>query len=120
MCDTIASFTNLSLSLSLSLSPLPPSHADALKCDVFNFSLSSINSSEYIVKAELRFSLVRGDTSLSNVFVIISSLNKSDSSSSVILSNSIDVENDQHKYTFDIAGKLLPWIQDGTCLAHIY
>lgn len=99
--------------------PHPPSlPADNTPCDVFNFSLSSINRSEYIVDAELRFSLVLSDKSLSNsnVYVTIHSLNSSDSSSSEIQSN-IEItaeDNPQRIHVFKVAGKILPWVQKGT------
>ena len=70
------------------------------------------------MKAELRFSLnVVTDTTLSNVVATIVSGNTSDSSS-VILRTDIAVEkNSKRKYVFDVAGKLYPWIRDGTCVS---
>ena len=102
-------YSQISLSLSL--------HADDTPCDVFNFSLSSINSSEYIVDAELRFSLVLSDPNLlnSNIYVTISSLNSSDPSSEIQSNIEITAEdNNQRMHVFKVAGKMLPWIQEGT------
>ena len=93
-------------SLSLSL------HTDTSKCDIFNFSLSSINSSEYIVKAELRFSLTQVPSDLSHVVVTIKSASVSETTSWTIRSD-IGVES-QHKYVFDVAGILSSWVRNGT------
>lgn len=98
--------------LSLSLS------TDDSKCKIFNFSLSSINSSEYIVKAELRVSLTQVPESMSNVVVTIKSANTSDTTSWTIRSD-INVES-QRKHVFDVAGILSPWIQNGMLVRCLY
>ena len=85
---------------------------DPARCNIFNFSLSSINSSEYILKAELRFSLDRKQSTKKNVIVAIKSAKST--TEAVISRNDITVDNnDKHKYVFDVAGTLTQWIKDG-------
>ena len=104
------------LSLCLSVSLSPPLLTDSPNCELFKFNLSSINSSEYIVKAELHLYLERNDVTKNHIHVTIKPSESTDYPS-WSLTTDIDLgNNNQQKYMFDVAAILAGWIRTGVYL----
>lgn len=89
---------------------------DQSGCKIFNFSLTSINSSEYIIKAELRLHMDITDESLRHIHVRLQPLK-----SRYVWSSSMDLnveKGNHHQYMFDVAALISSMASEGVYYMH--